>query len=89
MIETILIMVQSRLNFTPKQQAEYLRHLINAAIEELAETGIHIRDNYRDTMFVVNVVVWKYQNRDKASAMPEWLAQERRERYLQEARDDT
>lgn len=86
MIETILVMVQSRLNFTPDQQAEYLRNMINAAIEELAETGIHIRNNSRDTMFMADYVVWKYQNRDKSSAMPEWLAQERRERYLQEAR---
>lgn len=89
MIEMILAMVQSRLNFTPEQQAGYLRNMINAAIEELAKTGIHIRDNYRDTMFVTDIVVWKYQNRDKSSAMPEWLAQERRERYLQEVRNDT
>ena len=63
----------------------YLIARINAAIKELADSGIHVVNNDRDIMFVVDIVCWQYSNRDKPSAMPDWMRIARRERFLQEA----
>ena len=35
-------------------------------------------------MLCVDYVVWQYQNRDAAGAMPDWLRLRRRERWLQQ-----
>ena len=59
--------------------------LIDAAEEELKRTGITIREGSADDAFLLtNLAVWRYQNRDSAGAMPPWLAQYRRERWLAE-----
>lgn len=79
-----LSMVKARLDYlqikTPKD--EYLEARIEAAAHRLAENGIHLIDRMDDTMLLVDMTVWEYQNRDKQTGMPEWLRLVRRERFL-------
>lgn len=84
---TVLSLVKSRLNRLQSDTSmdEYLLVLIDAAEEELKRTGITIREGSADDTFLLtNLAVWRYQNRDSAGAMPPWLAQYRRERWLAE-----
>jgi hypothetical protein len=83
-MDTILMLVKERLN--RRERDEYIRALIQAEIEKLREEGIRVRDTASDNMFVADMVVWRYQNRDKAGDMPLWLQTERRERFLQDGR---
>lgn len=84
---TVLSLVKSRLNRLQSDTSmdDYLLVLIDAAEEELKRTGITIREGSVDDAFLLtNLAVWRYQNRDSAGAMPPWLAQYRRERWLAE-----
>lgn len=84
---TVLSLVKSRLNRLQSDTSmdDYLLVLIDAAEEELKRTGITIREGSADDVFLLtNLAVWRYQNRDSAGAMPPWLAQYRRERWLAE-----
>lgn len=84
---TVLSLVKSRLNRLQSDNSmdDYLLVLIDAAEEELKRTGITIREGSADDAFLLtNLAVWRYQNRDSAGAMPPWLAQYRRERWLAE-----
>lgn len=85
-MDPILEIVKARLGRLDTVLDDYFRARIEAAQEELRETGIYVRPySQRDMVFVADYVVWKYQNRDKPDAMPEWLKTERRERWLQDA----
>lgn len=89
MTDTILELVKARLGRRDDLLDDYLAARIDAAVEELAASGIHIQNNPRDCMFVCDYVVWQYGNRDKGAPgqdtkMPEWLRLARRERFLQE-----
>lgn len=82
--ETALSLVKARLN---RQAANtpldaYFAKRIEAAAAELEGTGISLTDSADDLMLVVDYTVWKYQNRDSAGAMPEWLRKCRLERWL-------
>ncbi len=84
---TVLSLVKSRLNRLQSDTSmdDYLLVLIDAEEEELKRTGITIREESADDAFLLtNLAVWRYQNRDSAGAMPPWLAQYRRERWLAE-----
>ena len=84
---TVLSLVKYRLNRLQSDTSmdDYLLVLIDAAEEELKRTGITIREESADDAFLLtNLAVWRYQNRDSAGAMPPWLAQYRRERWLAE-----
>lgn len=84
---TVLSLVKSRLNRLQSDTSmdSYLLTLIDAAEEELKRTGITLREESADDAFLLtNLAVWSYQNRDSAGAMPPWLAQYRRERWLAE-----
>ena len=84
---TVLSLVKARLNRLQSDTSmdDYLLVLIDAAEEELKRTGITIREGSADDAFLLtNMAVWRYQNRDSAGAMPPWLAQYRRERWLAE-----
>lgn len=84
---TVLSLVKSRLNRLQSDTSMdgYLLTLIDAAEEELKRTGINLREESADDAFLLtNMTVWRYQNRDSAGAMPPWLAQYRRERWLAE-----
>lgn len=84
---TVLALVKSRMNRLQSDTSmdSYLLTLIDAAEEELKRTGITMREESADDAFLlVNLAVWRYQNRDSAGTMPPWLAQYRRERWLAE-----
>lgn len=84
-MDTILDIVKARLGRMDTALDAYFEARIAAAKEQLREEGIHVRsDSARDDMLVADFVVWKYQNRDKPDAMPEWLRTERRERWMQD-----
>lgn len=82
----ILEIVKARLGRTDDALDAYLETKIQAEIEKLEADGIHVQPTVRDNDLIADLVVWKYQNRDKAGSMPEWLALERRERWLQDGR---
>lgn len=61
---------------------DYITARIKAVCSELESTGIHLVNSPEDTMLVVDMAVWQYNNRDHAGGMPEWLRLRRRERWL-------
>lgn len=88
MLDTMLTLslVKTRLNRLPTDTSLdlYLMARIDAVVKELESTGIHLTQEWDDTMLVVDMVVWQYQNRDTNAGMPEWLRLRRRERWVQE-----
>lgn len=87
-IETAVEMFKQRKDMLPgiSQRDDYIEERISAVIGELEGKGIHLVDTSADTMFVVDVAVWQYNNRDQSGAMPEWLRLARRERWLNDRR---
>lgn len=55
---------------------------IKATIQQLEAKGIHLVNTDADLMFVVDVAVWQYNNRDKLTAEPEWLRASKNERWM-------
>lgn len=82
--QTALGLMKARLNrmHSDTAQDEYLRARIEAAAQRLAENGILLDDSPGDTMLLVDLAVWDYQNRDRGEAMPAWLKDVRRERWM-------
>lgn len=82
---TALSLVKSRLNRVPGDTSldDMLNKRIEAAIQQLKDSGIDLQDTARDIMLVVDLTVWEYQNRDKPGGMPEWLRRMRFERWLE------
>jgi len=82
---TTLALVKARLNRLASDTTldDYLTRRIEAAVAELAKSGI-VLDAAKpdDAMFCVDYVVWQYQCRDVAGGMPEWLRLRRRERWI-------
>lgn len=90
-IQRVLDIVKARLNRLASDTSldDYLRSRIEAAASELERTGIIIDPaDSRDVVLLADIVVWQYQNRDKPSAMPDWLRLARRERWLQQKPTD-
>lgn len=89
--ETALGLMKARLNRmrSDASQDEYLRARIAAAAQRLAANGIVLDDSPGDTMLLVDMATWDYQNRDRGEAMPAWLKDVRRDRWMKEgaARD--
>lgn len=83
--DTALSLVKTRLNRVPGDTSldDMLRKRIESAEQQLTAIGIHLTDDTRDLMLVVDYAVWQYQNRDKPGAMPEWLRRVRFERWLE------
>jgi len=79
-------MVKSRLNRlqTDTSLDAYLMARLDAAVQELEGTGISLTDSAEDLMLAVDYTVWKYQNRDSAGSMPDWLRLARRERWVRQ-----
>lgn len=84
--ESALQMVKTRLNRlqTDTSLDTYLMARLDAAVQELEGTGISLTDSAEDLMLAVDYTVWKYQNRDAAGAMPDWLRLARRERWVRQ-----
>ena len=81
---TILDIVKARLGRSDTVLDPYFLELIAAAVGKLENAGIHVQPTSEDNVLVADYAVWMYQNRDKKDGMPEWLAVERRERWLQD-----
>lgn len=81
---TALAYVMARREYLhlPKEQEQYILARIHAAANRLKDNGIDLEDTPQDLMLLVDMTVWEMSNRDKPGAMPEWLAQARRERWL-------
>jgi len=79
-----LDLVKARLNRLHSDTTldRYLESRIAAVVRNLEKTGIQLEDNDEDLMFVVDMTVWEYQNRDQAGGMPDWLRLKRREKWL-------
>lgn len=84
--ESALRMVKTRLNRlqTDTSLDAYLMARLDAAVQELEGTGISLTDSAEDLMLAVDYTVWKYQNRDSAGSMPDWLRLARRERWVRQ-----
>ena len=84
--ESALQMVKTRLNRlqTNTSLDTYLMARLDAAVQELEGTGISLTDSAEDLMLAVDYTVWKYQNRDAAGSMPDWLRLARRERWVRQ-----
>ena len=80
----LLDMVKARLNRTDSALDDYLTERIHAAIDELTGAGIHLEATAGDNMLVVDLTVWRYQNRDKGDEQPKWLRQTIRDRWIQD-----
>jgi len=83
----VLGIVKARLNRLASDTSldDYLRKRIEAADAELARVGIKlVAGNVDDEVLLADYVVWRHQNRDKNTGMPEWLRLARRERWLKE-----
>lgn len=83
-VETALLMVKQRKDMLTgiHQRDDYYTDRIRAVIGELESNGIHLVNNTADLMLVVDMTVWRINNRDQPGGMPEWLRQARRERWL-------
>lgn len=79
-----LEMMKSRLNRlqTKTPLDAYLKARLDAAAMSLEKKGIHLTEMVDDTLLLVDVAVWDYQNRDQAGGTPEWLRVKIRERWL-------
>ena len=83
-VASALHLLKERLDRMPEDTSrdEYFTARIRQSISELERPGITLQDTYEDLMLVVDMAAWNHANRDKQSAMPEWLAQKRRRRWL-------
>lgn len=84
---TVLGIVKARLNRLASDTSldDYLKKRIEAADAELARTGIKlVAGIVDDEVLLADYVVWRHQNRDKNTGMPEWLRLARRERWMKE-----
>ena len=87
-VETALLMAKQRKDMMTgiHQRDDYYTARIQGVISELESGGIHLVDTPADLMLVVDMVVWKINNRDQPGGMPEWLKHTRRERWLNDRR---
>ena len=83
-VETALLMVKQRKDMMPGigRRDDYYTARIEAVVSELERKGIHLVDNPADLMLVVDMTVWKINNRDKTTGEPEWMRLAIRERWL-------
>lgn len=83
-VASALELLKERLDRLPGDTTRdnYFEARINQAIAELERPGITLTDSVDDLMLVVDTAAWNHANRDKQSAMPEWLAKKRRGRWI-------
>lgn len=82
--DTALGLVKTRLNKLAADTTmdEYLILRIQAAAGQLQSRGITLTDSAEDLMLVVDLAVWQYQNRDSREAIPQWMRDRLRERWM-------
>lgn len=83
-VASALHLLKERLDRMPEDTARdgYFEARIRQSIAELERPGITLTDSTDDMMLVVDMAAWNHANRDKQTPMPEWLAQKRRRRWL-------
>jgi len=79
-----LTLVKTRLNRASGDTSldTYLAKVIEAAELEIERMGINLQDDADDLMTLVDVAVWRYQNRDQPGAMPQWLRHRLKTRWM-------
>ena len=83
-----LAMVKARLNRLDAALDEYLKARIRAAYDTMTGWGIHPDlSKYGDMMFLVDLAVYQYNNRDSDAGEPIWLRKRKNDRWLMEGRD--
>lgn len=72
---TVLLLVKARLGITANIRDTYLTAIIEGVKHEIIdEKGISLEsENPNHLMFVVDLVTWRYQNKDTPGAMPRHL----------------
>ena len=82
-----LSLVKTRLNRFDAALDNYLEARIKAAYDVMLGWGIHpdLSKN-GDLMFLVDLTVWQYNNRDAGAGEPRWLIKRRNDRWLEERR---
>lgn len=87
-IALALTMVKQRLNRLDAALDDYLKARIRAAYDTMTGWGIHPDlSGMGDLMFLVDLAVYQYSNRDSAVGEPRWLIKRRNDRWLMERRD--
>lgn len=83
-VDTAIAMVKQRKDWlnTANPKDLYISMRVNETIGELRDMGIHLVDTPQDLMLVVDIVVWKYNNRDKSQAEPQWLRDAKNTRWM-------
>lgn len=83
-----LDMVKKRLSRLDAALDDYLRARIRASYDEMAGWGIHPDlSKSGDLMFLTDLAVLRYSQRDDSAGDPRWLIKRRNDRWLQERRD--
>lgn len=76
--------VKSRLGIVVTTQDTYLTQLVNSSYAKLVNQMGIVYDETRfdHATLLADYAVWRYQNRDSTTGMPQWLRLEIRELYL-------
>ena len=82
-----LVMMKQRLTRLDNNQDDYLKARIGAAYDTMTGWGIRPDlDKRGDMMFLVDLAVWQYNNRDSNAGTPDWLRKKINDRWFQERR---
>ena len=83
-VDTAIAMVKQRKDMlqTANPKDAYIDMRVRETIGELQDMGIHLVDTPQDMMLVVDIAVWKYNNRDKSHAEPQWLRDAKNTRWI-------
>jgi len=82
--ELALDLLKSRLGIKVNTLDDYLTQMVTSAHDKLVnQMGIVYDETQLDhVMLLADYAAWRYQNRDAAGEMPQWLRLELRELYL-------
>lgn len=83
-VDMAVAMVKQRKDMlqTANPKDLYIEMRVKETIGELRDMGIHLVDAPQDMMLVVDIAVWKYNNRDKSQAEPQWLRDAKNTRWI-------
>lgn len=83
-IDMAIAMVKQRKDMLQKPNPRdlYIEMRVKETIGELQDMGIHLVDSPQDLMLVVDIAVWKYNNRDKSNAEPQWMRNAKNNRWM-------
>lgn len=85
-IATVLSLVKARLGIRATVRDTYITAIIKAASKEMEVTKgltLDLTNEDHHIMFIVDLVTWRYQNRDSVEGMPRHLQFRLNELYVQ------